>query len=164
MIIHCLVGDLAFGWPPLSNILFMGSPNMLIQGVSLRDDQNSTHGGRRTETEKCVLHRRSGPAGSIFLGQLDICPCHTFGWHFSEVKGWSSSGIERRQLHAGFWLGCPITPPPCPSIPPVPCLSLPANFWQGSGTKAGPSSCSSMMPRAESICFPGNSYFEDVRR
>ena len=45
MIIHRLVGNLAFGRPPLSNILFMGSPNVLIQGVLLRDDQNSTHGG-----------------------------------------------------------------------------------------------------------------------
>jgi len=55
MIIHHLVGDLAFGWPPPSNILFMGSLNMLIQRVSLQDNQNSAHGGKDRDGETCAL-------------------------------------------------------------------------------------------------------------
>lgn len=119
------------------------------------------HGGRRTEAEKRALRRRSGPAGSLLSGPLGICP---FGWHFSKAKGRSSSGFEGWQLHAGIWLGCPITPPPCPSIPPSPLPLPPRQFLAGLGNKSGALPLLAMtMPRAESICFPGNSYFEEVR-
>lgn len=111
--------------------------------------------------EKRVLRRPWGPAGSLFV-RLDICPHHVFGWHFSEAKGGCSSGFG--QLHAGFWLGCPITPPPLPQHPSSPLLLPPCQFLAGLGNKSGTLLLlAAMMPRAESIRFPGNSYFEDVR-
>lgn len=46
------------------------------------------------------------------------------------------------------------------SASPSPLLLPPCQFLAGLGNKSG----ALLLPRAESICFLGNSYFEDVRR
>lgn len=77
--------------------------------------------------------------------QLD--PSFPAGWT-SALTTLSAGTFRRRRDGAAlvsrggsYTLASASAAPSHLGIPAGPCLSLPANFWQGSGTKAGPSSC-----------------------